>query len=166
MLSEALGLVMAILRVSWGDSDSPLYGWHSHPGVLSFPSVPSCFFPKATSHSSEIHFDLCLHDCLLSFRLSYLGELWWPFVDDILIKGSFSPQIYYYAPGTTLLFLALDWCLIWERDISFSNLQATHFWLWPILALFWMTAPWPLVEDSSLLLICRSVEDFVFVHGA
>ena len=64
-------------------------------------------------------------------------------MDDILIKGSFSPQMYCYAPGTTLLFLALDWCLIWERDISFPNLQATHFWLWPILALFWMTAPWP-----------------------
>ena len=51
------------------------------------------------------------------------------YMDDILIKGSFSPQMDYYAPGTTLLFLALDWCLIWERDISFSNLQATHFWL-------------------------------------
>ena len=48
-------------------------------------------------------------------------------MDDILIKGSFSPQMYCYAPGTTLLFLALDWCLIWERDISFPNLQATHF---------------------------------------
>ena len=88
------------------------------------------------------------------------------YMDDILIKGSFSPQVHCYAHGATLLFLVLDWCLIWKKDVSFPNLQATHFWLLPILALFWVTAPWPLIGGSSLLLMCRSVEDIVFVHGA
>ena len=88
------------------------------------------------------------------------------YMDDILIKGSFSPQVHCYAHGATLLFLVLDWCLIWKKDVSFPNLQATHFWLLPILALFWVTAPWPLIGGSSLLLMCRSVEDYVFVHGA
>ena len=58
------------------------------------------------------------------------------YMDDILIKGSFSPQVHCYAHGATLLFLVLDWCLIWKKDVSFPNLQATHFWLLPILALF------------------------------
>ena len=49
------------------------------------------------------------------------------YMGDILIKGSFSPQVHLYAHGATLLFLVLGWCLIWKKDVSFPNLQATHF---------------------------------------
>ena len=63
------------------------------------------------------------------------------YMGDILIKGSFSPQVHLYAQGATLLFMVLGWSLIWEKDISFPNLQATHLdfypsWLYSGLSLF------------------------------
>ena len=53
------------------------------------------------------------------------------YMGDILIKGSFSPQVHLYAQGASLLFLVLGWCLIWKKDVSFPNLQATHFDFYP-----------------------------------
>ena len=75
MLSEALGPVMAFLRVTWGIW---IASYMDDILIQGFSPSQVClhaFFPKATSHSSEIHFDLCLHDCLLSFRQDYLGQL-------------------------------------------------------------------------------------------
>ena len=53
------------------------------------------------------------------------------YMGDILIKGSFPPQVHLYAQGATLLFMVLGWSLIWEKDVSFPNLQATHLDFYP-----------------------------------
>ena len=53
------------------------------------------------------------------------------YMSNILIKGSFSLQVHCYAHGATLLFLVLGWCLVWRKDVSFPNLQATHLDFYP-----------------------------------
>ena len=107
-------------------------------------SLPRCafmLFSKATVHSSGIHFGLCLHDCLLSIRQDYLGELCWPFTWVIFSsKGSFSTGAF-ICTWATLLFLVLGWCLTWKKDVSFPNSQAGHLdfcpsWLYSGLSIF------------------------------
>ena len=53
------------------------------------------------------------------------------YMGDILIQGSFPPQVHLYAQGATLLFMVLGWSLIWVKDVSFPNLLATHLDLYP-----------------------------------
>ena len=48
------------------------------------------------------------------------------YMGDILIKGSFPPQVLLYAQGAILLFMVLGWSLIWMKDVSFPNLLATY----------------------------------------
>ena len=97
MLSEVLQPGMGLFkRVLGRDPDNLLCGWHFHPGILFFPGVPLCSFLRAADHFSGIHLGLCLHDCLLSIRQDYLGELWWPFTWVILSSGgSFFLRCFY-----------------------------------------------------------------------
>ena len=48
------------------------------------------------------------------------------YMGDILIQGSFPPQVHLYAQGAILLFMVLGWSLIWMKDVSFPNLLATY----------------------------------------
>ena len=132
MLSKVLIPVMAFLRVTWVALSSR---------ILFFPGVPLCLLPKQQSTLLEFIFGLCLHDCLLSVRQDYLGELCWPFSWVIFSsRGSFSTGVF-ICTWATLLFLVLGWCLIWKKDVSFPNLQAAHLdfypsWLYSELSLY------------------------------
>ena len=74
------------------------------------------------------------------------------YMGDILIQGSFPPQVHLYAQGATLLFMVLGWSLIWVKDVSFPNLLATHLDLYPSWHVF----------ACSISLVLDSVR--IFLH--
>ena len=68
--------------------------------ILFFPGVPLCLLPKQQSTLLEFIFGLCLHDCLLSVRQGYLGELCWPFSWMIFsLEGFFLHWYFYFSHG-------------------------------------------------------------------
>ena len=66
------------------------------------------------------------------------------YMGDILIKGSFSPQVHCYAHGATLLFLVLGWCLIWKKVVSSQIYRLPIFDFYPS----WLCSRWPLLGLS------------------
>ena len=85
-------------------------------------------------------------------------------MDDILIQGSSPPQVHLHAQVATLLFMVLGWSLIWEKSVSFPNLQATHLGF--VLDSVSMTAPCPPVGITRLQSICRDEGIIVTLHDA
>ena len=114
--------------------------------ILFFPGVPLCLLPKQQSTLLEFIFGLCLHDCLLSVRQDYLGELCWPFSWVIFsLEGFFLHRCFYLhmgyltVPGSGLVPNLEEGCF-------FSKLTGCPSWLLPILALFCTQPLWLLLH--------------------